>query len=130
MSDRTYSYVRCRPSDAHHFENLGYELQTGGGGVVELFNADANYGNSTELDAVARTGVVFYAWHGAGGNYGPCVQASDGQQFADVEGDGDLHPVVRVLRNGRIERQRLMEAREYWRVHERARKALGEVVEK
>ena len=98
-------------------------------GIAELFDSCANYGNSEALQELASSGLPFHASHGAGGNYGQCIQASDGQQFVDVEGDDDGYPVVRVLKNGRIERQRLREARRYWRVHKRVREMLGEVAE-
>lgn len=127
MTDTSYSYLRCRRADAGRFQRLGYDLQDDKDGIAELFDSQADYGNSTQLEKLSHEGVVFYAWHGAGDEYGPCVQASDGQRFVDVDGDDSGYPVVRVLKNGRLDRQRLREARLYWMVYERARKAVGEV---
>lgn len=37
MTDRAYSYVRCRWSDAKHFERLGYEMNREQRGIAALW---------------------------------------------------------------------------------------------
>ena len=126
MTDTTYSYVRCRGEDIHHFEKLGYELQQDDqDGVTELFDPQAEYGNSTHLEQLSKEGVVFCAWHGCGGDYGPCVQASDGKTYVDVPGADDGFPVVKLRDDGEIDEVGLREARLYLRVYRFAREALG-----
>jgi len=124
MSDTCYLQIECRRSDIPKFaevlKNHMYEGkfwdEDAGNKVASLIIYEANYGWSTEVDALADAGLSFLVEHGAGSDYGPCViacwKADQVECSADIEGN----PVVIVLdESGAVEPGEIENARKYHR---------------
>lgn len=126
MGDRCAAYVTCRQADVPKFKEEGFDEDFDeGDGFVRLCNEQANYGGTEALTALTKQGVVFFGHHEAGGNYGPCVFASDGRRYVEAassEVGGD--PVARVLPSGRVNGHEVRAALQYFKTLAKARRLL------
>jgi hypothetical protein len=128
MGDRCYSAIRTKQEYVAYFEDLGYTVQAEDGGIVELDQEEANYGNYTELVDEAK-GIVFICNNGAGDCYGECAIVSDGKQTEHAEMMYDsLDPAVEVDDNGKVKRPQLVEARKFIKLRKRVAKLLDKEV--
>lgn len=138
MGDRCYSQVFCRKSDEAKFEEIGYvadadvrfpivDVAEEIPGTVGMVDDQANYGNASGLEDLAKNGIPFLAMNGSGGDYGDGLTVSDGKEFADVAALQDsIYPAATIDPNGFVEPSELERANTYWRIYRSAIKALSE----
>lgn len=128
MGDRAYVRVTCRREDAECFQQLGFvEDDSESDIAISMVDDEANYAHYSALTALAKTGIVFFGWHDAGGEY-------DGSMFAS-DGAGEYHEVLstpneplalaRVSPDGTIDEGDLDRARRYYAALAVARAELG-----
>jgi len=127
MGDRCAAYVTCRQADTAKFNEEGFDEENDeGDGLVRLCNDQANYGGTEALTALAKQGLVFFGHHEAGGNYGPCVFASDGKKYAEaISSEVGGEPVARVGEDGRVNAADVHNAARYFGTLARAKALLN-----
>ena len=127
MGDRCAAYVTCRQADTAKFNEEGFDEENDeGDGLVRLCNDQANYGGTEALTALAKQGFIFFGHHEAGGNYGPCVFASDGRRYVEAaSSEIGGNPVARVLPSGRVNGHEVRAALQYFKTLAKARRLLA-----
>ena len=123
MSDRCYMEVRCKKEHAPIFEKLGFTVRDEGyaPGIVELVDEGANYAHYNEMP----NEVPYFGWHGAGGEYGSCAFACEGNGYVDADMDANGELVVRVSDRGQPSKTDLKMVRRYVACWRRAQKAMA-----
>ena len=126
MGDRCAAYVTCRQADVPKFKEEGFDEDCDeGDGLVHLCNEEANFGGTEALTALAKHGLAFFGHHEAGGNYGPCVFASDGKKYAEaISSEVGGEPVARVGEDGQVNAADVHQAARYFGTLARAKALL------
>ena len=127
MGDRCAAYVTCRKVDVPKFREEGFDEDWDeDDGLAHLCNEEANYGGTEALTALAKQGIVFFGHHEAGGNYGPCVFASDGKKYAEAtSSEVGGEPVARVGEDGQVNAADVHQAARYFGTLARAKALLN-----
>jgi len=110
MGDRCYLYVTVEKDRAKEFCVIVFGCETGpedeGEFHVSYEVSDVNWDAFEERREAAEAGVLFYGYHGAGGEYGPRAFCGGDGQLSEVETgtdgrfvlyadvDGDISPAA------------------------------------
>lgn len=119
MGDRCHVVVQCRTKDVPLVEKCLGESSTcferdEPPGWSQLEWEEYSSGASSERESLASNGVLFHGFHFAGCSYGPCLFASTTTgTLVEADCDHDLHLVVRLDEDGRIDLATLTMAYEY-----------------
>ena len=123
MGDRCYFEIKCRKQDTKPFEELGFTAQDWQEGeplgAATMIDEEANYAHYDALP----TNIPWTGTNAAGGNYGQCNHACDGQEYVSVE-TGHMGGYVCEIKNGNIEKTCRNRIIQYQRVLKRAEKLL------
>ena len=123
MSDTCYLHITFPRKDLPKFnevlkdelydgvfwdEDIGDEYQ------VDAIIYEANYGWYDQIQALARAGLTFSAYHAAGSEYGPCVYACYKGELVMCSADWDGNPVVPIPPSGGVPIDDYLHCRRYW----------------
>ncbi len=94
MGDRCWLSIEVKEGDLTKFEAEFLKLKNDSwqnhalfceyntvDGVTTCIEEEANYGYYSELESIAKTGVLFRGYHTSGGDYGEMSLASDGENI-------------------------------------------------
>ena len=127
MGDRCFFSMTVLKEDRDRVTNIMFgegwakypwpEEEDNGDGTITLIEHEANYGYWDQRQELAKAGMVFEGYHGAGGEYGECVFACINGEHVDAAAI-EATPVALVNREGQVEGGSLKAARDYYQVLE------------
>jgi len=127
MGDRCYLEIEFSRNDLPRFneilkdklwDGVFWDEENGDELKVVAVVYEANYGWYDEIRALARAGLTFTVYHGAGGAYGPCVYACYKGDLVGCSADCDGNPVVPVTR-GSLHKVAYQDCLKYWKLVEK-----------
>ena len=132
MGDRCYLSLQGRLRDREEYEQeaglVPDEAEAGRAlsleAVVRYECEEANYALYTELNELAKKGLVFVGSHGSGSGYGPGSFCAVNGVYAECEETNDGASFVRVDNAGNPLPVEVKELKSYLRLYARARAAL------
>jgi hypothetical protein len=118
--DRFGQYMKCKPGERWWDE----EQDEPADGVIEVGIFEANYAMTAQRTEAAQAGLVFFGWHGEGGEYGGYEFASAGGEMLECATDrnGDL---VLVLDHDLNVQNDLEHIRRYIAMRRQVRELMG-----
>ena len=131
MGDRCSVEILCHQDDAKRFETLGFVQATWGAQpehLARMFEEQADYAAESDLQALAKMGVVFIGASGAGDEYSAALFAGDGKRFVSVNSHSDRidsKPVVEIDADGNADPAMMKAIKRYYRALKAAKKKLG-----
>lgn len=103
-------------------EAVGWpEEEDNGDGTITLVEYEANYGYHNQCRKLAKAGIVFSGYNGAGGGYGQGVFACYDGHLAEANAIED-GPIALVNCNGSIDETSLENAQDYYQTLEQVEK--------
>ncbi|HXE07154.1 MAG TPA: hypothetical protein VN612_04605 [Acidobacteriaceae bacterium] len=128
MGDRTYCQIEIAKRDdsalrATLVDEHGFEEEGDSADRLYFGDAEANYGGSSAVADLQDLRLPFFGYHDAGGDYSPMVFAFDGATYAECAAIVSA-PVCTVDDNGEPNQSDLKTAREYLKVHKRAKQRM------
>ncbi len=124
MGDRCSLYITFRKSDEPKFcsalgENWYDAVEQEEETWIEVSVEEANYAMYEDREELATAGLVFFGFHGSGGNYKEAIFAAcNGVQTEALSYDG--RPMIVVDDDGEPDIKMLKEARQYLKAEKEA----------